>query len=393
MRPLTLVLILALVFAGLGVLAFAVQRDEQPDIDRLSLAEAMRADTTGYALALEPRPFTFPEDHGPHPDFRTEWWYVTGNLDGPAGEAFGFELTLFRIALTPPDSADADTTGWQTRQLFMGHFGLLDGPARRFRAFERFGRGAAGLAGAQAAPFRVWLDDWEIAEGPGGMPEMRLAAAEGDTGVRLALVPQKPMVLQGNQGLSQKGAGAGNASYYYAYTRLGATGEVTTPGGTFTVTGTAWMDREWSTSALDSAQVGWDWFALQLDDGRDLMYYQLRERSGAASPFSKGTLVAPDGTPRGLTRDEVRLDVTRRWTSPHSGAVYPAGWTLAIPGENLTLQITPVIDDQELNVSVRYWEGAVRVEGPGGLTGRGYVEMTGYDDPDEAASDARGRRG
>ncbi len=392
MRPRTLVLTLALAFATLAALAFVVQREATPDVERLSLADAMRADTAGYALALAPRPFVFPADHGPHPDFRTEWWYFTGNLDGPQDQPFGFELTLFRIALTPPDTARRDTSGWATRQLYMAHFAVTDGAGEQFHAFERFGRGAAGLAGAQAAPFRVWLDDWQVAEGADGMPRMTLRAAEAGVALSLDLQPEKPLVLQGDRGLSQKGRGAGNASYYYSLTRMAATGQVTTPRGTFPVSGRAWMDREWSTSALDSSQVGWDWFALQLSDGRELMYYQLRERGGQVSAFSKGTLVADGGAARRLSRDDVALDVTRTWTSPHSQARYPAGWTLRVPDENLTLRITPLLDDQELNVSVRYWEGAVRVEGPDGLTGRGYVEMTGYDEQ-PARPTTRGRRG
>ncbi len=392
MPPRLLVLILVLAFAALGVLAFAVQHEPAPDTRRLSLAEAMRADTAGYALARAPRPFTFPADHGPHPDFRTEWWYFTGNLDGPDAQPFGFELTVFRIALTPPGPADEDSSAWRTRQLYMAHFGLTDARAQKFYAFERFGRGAAGIAGARSAPFRVWLDDWQVEEGPEGMPHMRLRARQDGVAVDLALAPQKPLVLQGDRGLSQKGAGAGNASFYYSFTRLATTGTVTTPGGTYAVNGFSWMDREWSTSALDSTQVGWDWFALQLSDGRELMYYQLRETGDRPSPFSKGTLVRPDGTTRALGAADVQLAVTDTWTSPHSGARYPAAWTLAIPGENLRLRLTPLVPDQELNVSVRYWEGAVQVEGDGGVSGRGYVEMTGYD-RERQTPQTRGRRG
>ncbi len=197
------------------------------------------------------------------------------------------------------------------------------------------------------------------------------------------------MVLQGDQGYSRKGAGVGNASFYYTYTRLGATGTVTTPAGTATVAGRAWMDREWSTSALDSSQVGWDWFALQLDDGRDVMAFQLRDATGTPT-YGTATVVAPSGEAEKLTMGDFDLAVTRRWTSPHSGAVYPAGWTLNVPGQNLDLRVTPVLDDQELNVSVRYWEGAVRVEGEGGVRGVGYVEMTGYD---AGGNTTRGRRG
>lgn len=389
MRPSVFVVVLVVLAGVLGALAVSVSRPERVATERLSLADAMRADTTGYALALAPRPFRFPEDHGPHPDYRTEWWYVTGNVTDASGRPFGFELTLFRIALTPPDTASADTSGWHTRQLYMGHFGLTDPQAGRFHAFERFSRGSAGLAGAQAQPFRAWLEDWELAETVDGLPAMRLRAAQDGVSVDLTLVPEKPVVLQGDRGLSQKGSGAGNASYYYSLTRLRAEGRVTVPGAEANVSGTAWMDREWSTSALDEGQVGWDWFALQLDDGRDLMYYHLRERDGTPSRFSSGVLVDHDGRTTKLRPDDVRLTVTEHWTSPHSGARYPAGWTLEVPAHNVRLRIAPRLNDQELNVSVRYWEGAVTLSGSAG--GVGYVEMTGYDGT--TAEDARGRRG
>lgn len=390
MRPRTLVLLLVAVFAALAVLAFGLNRGGGPATSDIDLAEAMRADTTGYALALAPQPFVFPRDHGPHPDFRTEWWYYTGNLRAADGRPYGFELTFFRIAVAPPNPAtDADTSAWRSRQLYMAHFGLTDSTAQKFYAFERFGRGAAGLAGADAAPFRVWIDDWQVEQGPGGMPQMRVAVAQDGVGIALDLRAEKPMVLQGDAGYSRKGAGVGNASFYYTYTRLGASGTVTTPAGTATVAGSAWMDREWSTSALDSSQVGWDWFALQLDDGRDVMAFHLRDATGAPT-YGTATVVAPDGEAEKLTMADFDLAVTRRWTSPHSGAAYPAGWTLKLPGHDLDLRVTPVIDDQELNVSVRYWEGAVRVEGSGGLRGVGYVEMTGYD---AGAGTTRGRRG
>ncbi len=392
MRPFTLVLLLVAVFTLLGVLAIVVGREDVVPADRLSLAEAMRADTTGYALAISPRPFVFPADHGPHPAFRTEWWYFTGNLEGADAQRYGFELTLFRIALTPPDTTAADTARWQTNQLYMAHFAVTDSAAGRFYAFERFGRGAAGLAGAQAQPLRVWLDDWVVEETAAGMPTMRIQAAQDGVALDLTLRPAKPMVLQGNQGLSQKGSAPGNASYYYSFTRLAASGQLATPRGSTPVKGLAWMDREWSTSALDASQVGWDWFALHLSDGRDLMYYQLRERDGAPSPLSKGTLVSADGNAEPLRQSGVSLAITDTWVSPHSGARYPAGWTLTIPEKGLRLQIIPVLNDQELNVSVRYWEGAVRVVGPDGLTGRGYVEMTGYD-AEKTAAGTRGRRG
>jgi predicted secreted hydrolase len=409
----TLVLTLVLATAALAAAAFALTREPSADTSGLSLADAMRSDTTGYALALEPRPFVFPDDHGPHPDFRTEWWYLTGNLAAvdpdapepaiplldqpfPDGRAFGFEWTLFRIAATPPT---ADTTGfsdWNTRQFYMGHFAMTDVQAERFHAFERFSRSAQGLAGAQADPFRVHLDDWALQSGPDGLPQMRLYARQEASAIDLILELAKPMVLQGDRGLSQKGREAGNASFYYSYTRLHARGHVETPdAGRVPVRGQVWMDREWSTSALDEDQVGWDWFALQLSDGRDLMVYNLRERGGGASRFSKGTLVGRDGSKTPLGVDDYSIEPTRTWTSPHSDATYPVAWRVRVPGQGLDLRVESVMDDQELNVSVRYWEGSVRVsswggaEGGSGLTGVGYVELTGYDPASQGGARAQ----
>jgi predicted secreted hydrolase len=364
---------------------------EEPRAD-LSLVETLGgADTVGYARALEPRPFVFPDDHGPHDDFRSEWWYFTGNLDAADGRRFGFQYTVFRGALAPPgpDSTGAadETEGWSTRQVYLGHFALTDVAGRSFTEVERYTRGSAGLAGARANPFRVWLDDWELT-GPtdpvGADPAwpMTLSARDESIGLDLRLAPLKPVVLQGVDGLSQKGEEPGNASFYYSYTRLGAEGSVEVEGESVPVTGLAWLDREWSTSALSEGLVGWDWFALQLSDGRDLMVYQLRRESGEADPRSDGVLVAEDGTVRHLSVDDFSLSPTGRWSSPIDGAVYPSGWRVRVPEEGLDLTVTPVLDDQELDVSFRYWEGAVDIEGTAGgrpVSGRGYVELTGYD--------------
>jgi predicted secreted hydrolase len=338
----------------------------------------MGSDTTGYRRATEVRPFTFPSDHGPHPGYKTEWWYVTGNLSGPQAEPYGYELTIFRLALTPPDAApdSAAFSDWRTNQLYMGHFAVTDGASETFHAFERFERGGAGLAGAQADPFRVWLDDWSMTGLDGTAFPMQLRAQEQGVGVDLTLRPTKPRVLQGDQGLSQKGPGDGNASYYYSYTRLDTEGALVLDGDTLSVTGQSWMDREWSTSALGPEQEGWDWFSLQLDDGRDLMYYQLRRTDGTPSPFSEGVIVGPEGETRKLERSDVQIEVLDRWTTPDGTHTYPVEWTLRVPGEDIDLTITPYMPNQELDVSVRYWEGAVRVKGS--ASGRGYVEMTGY---------------
>jgi len=331
-------------------------------------------DTSGFARATEPRPFTFPRDHGPHLEYAIEWWYYTGNLQSPEGRRFGFQFTIFRSGLMPGDLERP--SAWASSSVYMAHFALSDITGGRFDAFERFSRGAAGLAGAQSEPFRVWLEDW-VAEGlgPDGMP-MRLRAAEGDVAIDLTLTAGKPPVLQGDRGLSQKSADAGNASYYYSFTRMPISGTVRIGNASYPVSGLGWMDREWSTSALGEDQVGWDWFALHLDDGRDLMFYRLRLRNGGVDPYSKGVLVSAEGTARRLNAGDVLVEPLDYWTSPRSGATYPARWRLRVPGEAIDLILTPLLADQELPVTVVYWEGAVSISGS--ASGSGYIEMTGY---------------
>jgi len=349
---------------------------------RLSLVETLSgADTAGYERAVEPRPFDFPADHGPHPGFRTEWWYVTGNLGSADGRDFGFQLTIFRNALTP--TAPESPSDWATNQAYMGHFTVTDVAAGRFRAYERFARGAAGVAGAEAGPLRVWLEDWVIeATTPSTFP-LRLEAGEGDVGLRLLLDEGKPTVPQGERGLSQKGPEPGNASYYYSQTRMPAAGTLVLGTDTVAVSGLAWLDREWSTSALADGQVGWDWFALQLADGWDMMIYRLRRADGSADALSDGVLIDPSGRRVPLEwGPDVTLEATGSWTSPIDGAVYPSGWRITVPDRGWDLTVTPRIPDQELDVSFRYWEGAVAVSGTGEggrpVEGRGYVELTGY---------------
>jgi predicted secreted hydrolase len=387
MRGRGLVIGVGVVLVGLAAGAAYVTRDASLPSNAeptLKVAEALGGSdggTEGYARALEPRPFHFPEDHGPHPDFRTEWWYWTGNLSTADGHDFGYQLTLFRNALAP--EAKERTSAWGTRQVYMGHLALSDIGAGRFHAFEHFSRDTLGLAGAQAEPFKVWLEGWSAeAVGNGALP-MRLTARGEGVSLSLVLEEGKPPVLQGDRGLSQKGPEKGNASYYYSLTRMPTRGQVTVEGRAYEVTGQSWMDREWSTSALSGDQVGWDWFALQLSDGSELMYYQLRQRDGTADPLSAGTLIPPQGEPVRLSREDVKLEIGNTWTSPHGGAVYPARWKLSVPSRRLSLDITPAQADQELSVSVRYWEGAVRLSGSsagGPVEGRGYVELTGYGD-------------
>ena len=372
---------------GLGVLAVAAAalalRRGGADEDagaRLTLAGTLGGtDTAGYARALESRAFVFPEDHAPHPDFRTEWWYVTGNVSTEEGRAFGYQVTLFRSALAPGPPASA--SAWATNQAWMGHVAVTDLATGRHVAEERFARGALDLAGGRAAPFRVWLEDWALEGGAGGAFPLRVRAAWEGAALDLLLDPAKPPVAQGERGLSRKGPEPGNASYYYSFTRLATRGEVRVGGEAFAVRGWSWLDREWSTSALSPGTEGWDWFALQLDDGTELMLYRLRLASGGASPFSEGVRVGRDGGAQRLAAADATLEVTRRWRSPAGGALYPSAWRVRVPGAGLDLAVEAAAADQEWRGAIRYWEGAVTVTGSGPdgpVAGRGYAELTGY---------------
>jgi len=370
----------------IAVAAVALQCDRQePMTDEagLTLSKAMGAvQGEDFDKALEPHQFGFPEDHGPHPRFRTEWWYLTGNLTTKEGKGFGYQFTIFRTALTREQVQRP--SAWASNQIYMAHLAVTDIDGNKFYYDERFSRGGNRLAGAQASPLRIWLEDWEMRQSEPtvayDLPVLKVEAKGENAGIDLVLKALKPFVLQGEAGLSQNGPEAGDASYYYSYTRLGTRGTITVNGKDWAVSGTSWMDREWSTSALSSDQIGWDWFALQLDDNTELMYYQMRKKSGAPDVFSKGILVHKDGSEASFARDDVILSVTDTWVSP-SGAVYPSGWRLKVPGKGIDFAIVPALRDQLLDVSIDYWEGSVTIEGSrdgSKVLGRGYVELTGY---------------
>jgi len=360
---------LALLAAGTAAAASGAESD---------IMRVLGASPQGFASATAPRPFRFPEDHGPHPKFRSEWWYFTGNVTADGGRRFAFQLTFFRFALSP--QAPARASAWASNQIYMAHFAVTDIAEQRFYAAERFSRGALDLAGARATPFRVWLGSWQASAGEALFP-LRLRADDGGYAIDLRLAERKPVVLNGDAGLSRKSARPGYASYYYSIPRISVSGRLTTPGGVWPVAGAAWFDREWSSSALAPEQVGWDWFALQLSDGRDLMVYRLRTRDGASDPYSAGTLVEAGGEARSLAADDFTLEALDYWRSPRDGTRYPSRWRVRVPSAAIDVEITPEIPDQELNLSFRYWEGASRVSGTSAsaaVTGRGHVELTGY---------------
>ena len=388
--PVILLVIFGITIFWLGDSGSESAKEQEPPDGSSRLAELLGSDDNeAYSKAVGPRTFHFPADHGPHPDFRNEWWYLTGNLDGEQGQRFGFELTFFRFSLSPGAAQHGEKqarSNWRTDQVYIAHFAVTDKSKEQFHVAQRFSRGALGLAGAQSEPFVVWTEDWSVREvrsddeEPSGTVRWELTASDPGFALHLYLTGEKRAVLNGIDGLSQKSSRPGNASYYYSISRLRSEGTLHTAGRDHNVSGLSWLDREWSTSALDDAQQGWDWFALQLSDGSDLMFYSIRRNDGSQDPHSAGTWISRNGEARHLSRDEVEIVITGEWESPEGGS-YPSGWEIRVPGLDLALEVKPLIDNQELFTTVRYWEGAVNVTGQKDdqpLEGRGYVELTGY---------------
>ncbi len=345
-----------------------------PKESRISAIGAMSQgiQQEGFANAETLREFHFPADRGPHLDYQTEWWYYTGNLKGEK-RRFGFQLTIFRRALQP--KKQERSSAWGTNEIYFAHFSLSDIQNQVFYHSERFSRKGNGLAGAQSSPFRVWIDDWSI-EGPEN--KVTLKAQGENYAIDLQVSPLKPIVFQGNKGLSQKSAEKGNASYYYAQTRLKTTGTVEINSKPIKVEGLSWLDREWSTSALGKKQSGWDWFALQLENGCEIMLYQLRLSGGGIDPYSSGSFINAKGEKKHLKVDDFEISVLDTWTSLETGITYPSGWEIKIREPNIALEVTPLQKKQEWPDTFRYWEGAVKVEGEKNK-GYGYVELTGYE--------------
>lgn len=336
---------------------------------------------SGFAVSDGSRPLTFPEDFGAHEDFRTEWWYYTGNLQTPEGRRFGFELTIFRVGLLPPTINLPPDSQWYDRSLYFAHFAVSDIAGNNFYAFERYSRPGPGLAGAQADPYHVWIEDWNITEQAKGV--YYLQAAQEEIDLNLMLTDEMGVVLHGENGYSRKGQDATNASYYYSQPRLRADGFVQVNGIQYPVSGLAWKDHEFSTSVLDENQVGWDWFSLQFEDGRALMLFQLRQRDGETSTASSGTYMDMNGSSQSLKKSDFEIIVQDQWDSPHTQGTYPSAWQIKLNEPGCLLEIRPWLSDQELHFrTVTYWEGAVHFEGTCGqgdfVRGNGYVELTGY---------------
>jgi predicted secreted hydrolase len=331
-------------------------------------------------MALPPYRFRFPRDHAAHPEYRTEWWYYTGHLRS-GRRRFGYELTFFQVGIDP--RRKASRSAWALHTLYFAHLALTDETGQRFRFAESLSRPALGMAGAETSRYRVWVHDWSGELLPDGRRH-RLRARASDFAIDLELTAEKPPVVHGTGGVSQKAAGPGRASHYYSLTRMTTRGTLSVNGERLPVRGLSWMDHEFGSNQLAPEQSGWDWFSIQLDDRRELMLYVMRRRDGGIDPYSSGTLVGADGRWRHLDRASFRIEREATWKSPQSGAVYPAGWTVRIPGEGLELRLQPTVADQELRpaaLNLTYWEGSVTVHGRSRgspVNGEGYVELTGY---------------
>lgn len=365
-----------------ATLAAALIAACSPDGERpvsLSAGGRLSGDTTGYPKVSQPRALRYPADHGAHPRFKHEWWYVTGQAETGQGRRFGFQLTIFREAISPEPADSASR--WATSQLYLAHAAVTDIDGGRYLSDERFARGALGLAGARAEPFRVWLEDWAMTgQAEGERLDGRIRAGNDRFGIDLSLRSTGPPVAHGDRGMSAKGPG-GHASYYYSYTRLATRGTIRVDGQEFDVAGNSWLDHEWSSSALAAGQTGWDWFSLQLDGRRALMVFRLRHRTDRQRDFYSGTYVDASGNVTSLSSGQIEMEALDHWTSERTGVRYPVRWRLAVSGPDLVLTTEPRLENQEFAHSFRYWEGAVGASGRldgNAISGRGYVELTGY---------------
>ena len=338
-----------------------------------------------FTIASSPYHFVFPRDAGAHFGYASEWWYLTGHLQTSKGRRFGFELTIFRFGLRPGNLRPAPgESRWHTSEVYPAHFALTVVDPKEagdsFVHFERFERGALGMAAAAAGHLDVHSGDWSIR----GSDPIRLAASDDGYGLDLSLRSQKPPAINGRGGVSRKAACRSCASHYYSLTRLGTTGTVTVRGTRYSVEGLSWMDHEYGSDELQPDQIGWDWFALQFDDDRDVMLYRLRQKNGGTTPQSSGSVVAPGGSVRYLPLADFSIEALGSWKSPHTGAVYPSSWRVRIPSEGIDVRVTPLLRDQELvdkQLGVAYWEGDCDVAGVDrghAVHGVAYVELTGY---------------
>ena len=325
--------------------------------------------------------YEFPRDHQAHREFKTEWWYFTGNVFDSEGHRFGYELTFFRHGIRSAAERDLNASRFIVDDLKFAHFAITDVAGQQFRFEQKTSRGAFGEAGFDDAQRVAWIDNWTLTANEDGAFDL---AASGETGtLQLHLVPKTSPVIHGENGVSVKAAGESSASHYYSVPLLETTGEIVVNGAAArSVHGETWFDHEWSSSQLGKGQVGWDWISLQCADGAELMLYRMRLENGAVDPGSSGTWIAPDGTTTHLRAADFQMTPTTFWKSEGSGARYPIGWRITLPGPHAEFTITAALEDQELRLGpITYWEGAIDASGTRdgkAIKGRGYLELTGY---------------
>jgi predicted secreted hydrolase len=336
-----------------------------------------------YSVALPGYRYEFPRDFFDHPDYQTEWWYYTGNVKSADGHRFGFELTFFRQGV---NRAGRENKAWEVRDLYLAHLALSDLDSRAFHHTERASRAGPGLAGISEKEGRIWNGNWQVLWRDG---IQELHATDADFALQFALRSDKPPVLNGENGVSQKAKGVGRASHYISLTRLIAAGQIRLGGKSYETTGLAWMDHEFFTHQLETDQVGWDWFSIQLNDDTELMLFRIRRKDGSVDPFSAGTFVDADGKSTHLrSSDFTLIPGSESWTSAETKAVYPVRWHLSVPSLDIDLDAQTPLASQELRgateLAPSYWEGAVTFSGTrrnSTISGVGYLEMTGYDRP------------
>jgi len=380
-------LVVVLWVAWCGLLAGCTEtREATPGVmSGLRVSSVLGGDVaSGYLIADGSHDFAFPRDHAAHAGYRSEWWYLTAVLRDDDGNEYGVQFTLFRQALAPRPTGAGP---WHAAIAYMGHLAISDVARAVHVEAQRLARGHPQMAGVNGVPrLRAYIEDWSIESGPDG--EFTLSARDADRqiDVQLRLTQQRPIVLQGEGGLSRKSADS--ASYYYSLPRLHASGRLQIGTRNVNVSGLGWFDREWSTSVLTSEQTGWAWFALQLDDGRSLMAFRLRRQDGARDEFDRGMIVEPgsESSSMVLTTDHPGVTELRpgsfelqplRFWSDERGVHWPVQWLLTVGAEQLT--VTAMFEDQVMDTSVVYWEGIVALEDADGKSiGRGYMELTGY---------------
>lgn len=331
-----------------------------------------------FKKATEIREFVFPEDYSAHNEFLTEWWYYTGNLKTDEGRHFGYQLTFFRRAISGEENTN-HPSAWNSNQIYLAHFAITDTQEGQHYVTDQIARNANNLSGTKVGPyFSIWLHDWEISQVADDVFLMQ--AKDDQIEIDFRLENLKNVVLHGENGLSQKGKGLGNASYYFSQTRLETDGKLRIENEWYEVSGLSWMDHEFGTSTLGEEQVGWDWFSIQLDNQSEIMLFQIRNDNGTISEYSSGAYVDSAGETQHLTNDDFTVQVTDTWKNP-KGVEYPSGWRINIDQPEMDLELTPVIKNQEMDLFFQYWEGAVYIEGTINgveVSGYGYVELTGY---------------